>query len=67
MSTSNIIDRTHILKAIVTEFEQNVELKEAIYAAHYVVNSQHMSWFEVSRCSFHIYSYDIGERCCLGG
>uniref|UniRef100_A0A5K3EX54 Origin recognition complex subunit 3 n=1 Tax=Mesocestoides corti TaxID=53468 RepID=A0A5K3EX54_MESCO len=43
---ANVVDRVHLLKAIMIEYNENYSLKEALQAAEYVIISDQLSWFE---------------------
>lgn len=46
LTTCNVIDRLHLLKAVKTEYETNAPLMETLHATEYLVVTSQLSWFE---------------------
>ncbi|VDM33670.1 unnamed protein product [Hydatigera taeniaeformis] len=46
LTTCNVIDRIHLLKAIKAEYEINSQLMETLHSTEYLVVTSHLSWFE---------------------
>ncbi|OON22993.1 peptidyl-prolyl cis-trans isomerase, cyclophilin-type, partial [Opisthorchis viverrini] len=46
LNTFNVVDRTTLLSRILSEFQDNVEMKQYVFDTKYLVCSQSLDWFE---------------------
>lgn len=67
MTSSNVIDRVHLLKTIIDEFPVNTALRQTLRAVKYVIYSPDLSWFEVSSQSINdgLRSFKPSNSCCV--
>ncbi|KAF8569245.1 hypothetical protein P879_03149 [Paragonimus westermani] len=47
LNAFNLVDRISLVRRVLVEFQNNLELKETLYNADYLVCSQLLDWFEV--------------------